>query len=115
MTLLPALAPGVLAGFAAGTLVSAACLLMVIAWQRAGRQRADKPETSRQPARRLAIRWRRTARQRTERAGRAWPESATDPPWPPPADTDAQKPAPRNGGRHAAPAGWSMRLAGRRR
>ncbi len=111
MTVLPALAPAAAAGFAAGTLLSAACLLLVLTVQRAGRQRADLPPPWRQRARLRAVRLRRTAPQR---AGRTWPAQATVPPSAPTEDAHIRTPQPRGRGRHAAPAG-GMRLTGRRR
>ncbi len=47
MTLLPSLGPGVAEGFAAGTLLSATCLLIVIALQRAGWPRVGPPRSFR--------------------------------------------------------------------
>lgn len=109
MTLLPALAPGVVEGFAAGTLLSAACLLLVIALQRAGRQRPDPPVAPRRRARLRAIRWHRIA---GPRSSRMWPAQLTTP-----HSTRAEDASFRtrlaHGGRHAAPAGG--RLAARRR
>ena len=111
MTLLPALAPGVVEGFAAGTLLSAACLLLVIALQRAGRQRPDLPAAARRRARLRVIRWHRIAR---PRASRTWPAQLTTPQPSRAEDASFRTPLAR-GGRHAAPAGGSIRLAARRR
>jgi hypothetical protein len=60
VTLLPTLTPGVAAGFAAGLLVSVACLLAVIALQRGGWQRAGPPRSVRQRSRLGTGRLRRT-------------------------------------------------------
>jgi hypothetical protein len=112
MTLLPALSPGFVAGFAAGTLLSAVCLLFVISVQWAGRQRTHLPRLSLRRPRLAAIRWRRTARRRAGRSGPA-PEEP-HPSSAPAGPADVPMPLPR-GGRHAAPAGGNVRMPGRRR
>jgi hypothetical protein len=112
VTLLPALSPGFVEGFAAGTLLSAICLLLVIAGQRAGRPRRDPRQLSLQRTRLRAIGWRRAARQRTDR-----PPAAQEnrPPSARAGAASVRMPLPRGSGRHAAPAGGNGRLAGRRR
>jgi hypothetical protein len=98
-------------GFAAGTLLSAVCLLLVIAAQRAGRQRVDLRRLLLR--RRLrAIRLPCTSRQRTSRTR---PAQETVPPPAPAGAASVRMQLLRGGGRHAAPAGGSGRLAGRRR
>jgi hypothetical protein len=111
VTLLPALGPGVAEGFAAGTLLSAACLLLVIALQRARWQRESLPRPVRQRSILRAVRWRRSAAQ-TEQT---WSKAPVPvPPPAPAAGAPLRTPVPRSRGRHAAPPG-SARLVGRRR
>jgi hypothetical protein len=86
--------------------------LLVIAGQRAGRQRRDLGRLSLQRTRLMAIGWRRAARQRTDRPR---PAREDCPPSTPAGADVVRMPWPRGGGRHAAPAGGNVRLAGRRR
>jgi hypothetical protein len=70
VTLLPVLGPGVAEGFAAGMLVSAACLVIVIALQRVGRQEAGLLRSWRQPSGPRTSRWRRARRRGGKHAAR---------------------------------------------
>ncbi len=114
MTLLPVLGPGVAEGFAAGMLVCAACLVIVIALQRAGRQEAGLLRSWRELSRPGTSRWRRAAARLAGRTLRTWPVKAAVPP----TDTEdarSRPPPRRRGGKHAARLFESPGIGGRRR
>jgi hypothetical protein len=112
VSLLPVLGPGVAEGFAAGILVCAACLLIVIALQRAGRQEAGllRPWRLSGPG---TSRWRRAAARLAGRTGQTW-QSRPAVPRVHTEDATTRPPARRRGGKHAARLAGSTRIPSRR-